>query len=159
MGQTSVWDRGEEKDRRRRKGQPGSTVGGSKAGSRQAAAWKGPPVDVRCRSLPASCRSPSTSPLTFPPSAHTTLPSPPLHTHRSVDDGSGDVSAPEFCAVAAQLGVSMSEAQALALFKRFGFPAGVMPFAKWADVFVGQPNRQMGQDMAGEWKGRSRLAV
>lgn len=61
--------------------------------------------------------------------------------------------------MAAQLGVSMSEAQALALFKRFGFPGGVMPFAKWADVFVGQPNRQMGQDMAGEWKGHSRLTV
>lgn len=68
-----------------------------------------------------------------------------------MDDGSGDVSLDEFCAVCAQVGVNVSLAEAQALFRRFGFDT-VMPYQKFAHTLLTQPARQLAEDMPGGWE-------
>jgi hypothetical protein len=68
---------------------------------------------------------------------------------REVDDGNGEVSADEFCAVAAKLGVALGPTEALALFKRFG-SSGSLAYSKWVHVLVNQASRQVAEEMPSE---------
>mmetsp|Transcript_34365 Transcript_34365/g.76299 ORF Transcript_34365/g.76299 Transcript_34365/m.76299 type:complete len:1172 (-) Transcript_34365:306-3821(-) len=69
-----------------------------------------------------------------------------LRLFKAVDDGSGDVSLEEFCAVCAQLGVSVSIPEAQGLFRRNGYEA-VMPYQRFAHALLTQPARQMAEDL------------
>ncbi|KAF5831718.1 WD40-repeat-containing domain protein [Dunaliella salina] len=66
---------------------------------------------------------------------------------KQVDDGDGDVDVGEFCAVCAQVGLKVSQAEAQALFERYGFDT-VLPLKLFIDKLVKQPNRQLGSQMA-----------
>ncbi len=65
-----------------------------------------------------------------------------------MDDGSGDVSVEEFCALISKLGISASMADAAGLFRRFGYDS-VMPFQRWAAQLINQPSRQLADECAG----------
>eukprot|EP00879_Flechtneria_rotunda_P027973 GHRR01030042.1.p1 GENE.GHRR01030042.1~~GHRR01030042.1.p1 ORF type:complete len:406 (+),score=141.79 GHRR01030042.1:199-1416(+) len=79
-----------------------------------------------------------------------------LRLFKGVDDGSGDVEIDEFMGVCAQLGVSVSQAEAAALFRRAGYDK-VMPYQKWAHAFINQPLRQMASESAGDDYSTGRL--
>lgn len=65
---------------------------------------------------------------------------------RSVDDGNGEVSIPEFQSVCHSLGLEISQAQAQALFRRFGYDSA-MSYAKFSHTLLTQPSRQLAEDM------------
>jgi len=69
-----------------------------------------------------------------------------LRIFKEVDDGSGDVDINEFCAVCAEVGVSVSPAESQALFKRYGFET-VMPYEQFVHNLVTQPARQLASEM------------
>lgn len=54
---------------------------------------------------------------------------------------------PDIC-LCLQIGVSVSPAEAQALFRRFGYDT-VMPFEPFAHTLIMQPARQLAQDMPG----------
>jgi hypothetical protein len=47
-----------------------------------------------------------------------------------------------------QVGVSVSQAEAAALFRRFGFDV-TMPYERFAHILLTQPARQLAEDMPG----------
>ncbi|GFR42918.1 hypothetical protein Agub_g3918, partial [Astrephomene gubernaculifera] len=69
-----------------------------------------------------------------------------LRMFKSVDDGSGDVSWDEFCAICGQLGVSCGLSEAQRLFERFGYKER-LPYARFAAVLLTQPSRQLAEEM------------
>ncbi|KAJ9506292.1 hypothetical protein QJQ45_013870, partial [Haematococcus lacustris] len=69
-----------------------------------------------------------------------------LKLFKAVDDGSGDVSQPEFSSVCAQVGVTVSDAEARALFRRFGYDTA-LPYERFAHMLLTQPARQLAEDL------------